>query len=95
MSTYPPRGGSATISLDVLEPRERLRLFRETQDRLEPPAVWLSVDGMPHRAQRWEETAVSVTAEVIAHTNPQPIRMIPRSSAAVTAPVRSATPSLA
>ncbi|WP_217207514.1 integrase [Streptomyces sp. AC550_RSS872] len=59
-----PRGGSATISLDVLEPVERLRLFRETRDGLEPLAVWLSNDGMPHRAHSWENTFATANSRV-------------------------------
>lgn len=51
-----PHGSSATMSLDVLGPQERLRLFRETEHGLEPLAVWLSVDGLPHRAHSWENT---------------------------------------
>ncbi|MER5493448.1 integrase [Streptomyces sp. NPDC002490] len=59
-----PHGGSATVSLDVQGPEERLRLFRETQDGLEPLAVWLSVDGMPHRAHSWENTFATANSRV-------------------------------
>ncbi|WP_327322657.1 integrase [Streptomyces sp. NBC_01210] len=59
-----PHGGSATVSLDVLEPAERHRLFREAQGGLEPLAVWLSVNGMPHQAHSWENTFAAANSRV-------------------------------
>ncbi|MCC3773806.1 hypothetical protein [Streptomyces sp. UNOB3_S3] len=48
-------GGSTTKSLDALEPEERLRLFRQTEEGLEPLAVWLGVHGLPMHAHSWEK----------------------------------------
>ncbi|QSE87789.1 integrase (plasmid) [Rhodococcus pseudokoreensis] len=48
--------GRTPISLDVLAPEERLRLFRTTDAGLEPLAVWLGNDGMPKQAHSWEKT---------------------------------------
>ncbi|MCX5129427.1 integrase [Streptomyces sp. NBC_00347] len=50
------RGGSARMPLDVLTPGQRLKLFRATPEGLEPLALWLSIDGMPHQAHSWEKT---------------------------------------
>src|SRR5260370_28342886 len=49
-------GGSTVLSLDLIAPEERLRLFRKTPDGLEPLAVWMGNDGMPKQAHTWEET---------------------------------------
>lgn len=49
-------GGSVPLSLDVLGPDERLRLFRRTPHGLEPLAVWLSHDGLPKKVGGWEDT---------------------------------------
>lgn len=59
-----PGGSSTLMSLDVLDPNDRLRLFRETEDGLEPLAVWLSVDGMPHQAHSWENTFAAANTRV-------------------------------
>ncbi|MEV5449529.1 site-specific integrase [Streptomyces sp. NPDC052535] len=49
-------GASVPLSLDVLGPDERLRLFRMTPNGLEPLAVWLSHNGLPKKAGGWEDT---------------------------------------
>lgn len=48
--------GRTAVSLDVLGPDERLRLFRRTEGGLEPLALWLGNDGMPKQAHSWERT---------------------------------------
>ncbi|RFU42255.1 hypothetical protein DZF91_07505 [Actinomadura logoneensis] len=51
-----PSGGLETVSLDVLAPRERGRLFWESGEGLEPVAVWLNEDGMPRAPHGWHHT---------------------------------------
>ena len=41
------QGQLSSVSLDVLDPRARLRIFRESKSGLEPVALWLNEDGMP------------------------------------------------
>ncbi|MFE9614203.1 integrase [Streptomyces sp. NPDC006012] len=48
--------GRTAVSLDVIGPEERLRLFRRAEDGLEPLALWLGNDGMPKQAHGWEKT---------------------------------------
>lgn len=48
--------GRTAVPLDVLGPEERLRLFRRTEDGLEPLALWLGNDGLPKQAHGWEKT---------------------------------------
>lgn len=56
--------GRRAVALDVLDPEERLRLFRRTETGLEPLAVWLGNDGMPKRAHGWEKTFQRANARV-------------------------------
>lgn len=49
-------GRSATVSVDVVGPDERRRLFRRTPAGLEPLSVWLAPDGLPKKAAGWEDT---------------------------------------
>jgi hypothetical protein len=52
-----PAGSAAVaVSVDVFGPQERLRLFRRTEQGLEPLMVWLAVDGMPKQAHGWQDT---------------------------------------
>jgi site-specific recombinase XerD len=39
-----------------VEPETRLRLFRETDQGLEPVALWLNEDGLPRDPRGWEHT---------------------------------------
>jgi hypothetical protein len=48
--------GRTSVPLDVLGPEERLRLYRRTDEGLEPLALWLGNDGMPKHAHSWEKT---------------------------------------
>jgi integrase len=57
-------GGSTVLSLDLIAPEERLRLFRKTPDGLEPLAVWLGNDGMPKQAHSWEKTFQMANARI-------------------------------
>ncbi|MFI0716384.1 integrase [Streptomyces inhibens] len=56
--------GRRAVALDVLDPEERLQLFRRTEKGLEPLAVWLGNDGMPKRAHGWEKTFQRANARV-------------------------------
>jgi integrase family protein with SAM-like domain len=58
--------GRTALSLDVITPEERLRLFRNTPDGLEPLAIWLGNDGMPKQAHSWEKTFQTANARVAA-----------------------------
>ncbi|MER6816351.1 site-specific integrase [Spirillospora sp. NPDC000708] len=49
-------GAVETVSLDVLAPWERRRLFREGEEGLEPVAVWLNEDGTPRAPHGWHHT---------------------------------------
>ncbi len=57
-------GGSTVLSLDLIAPEERLRLFRQAPDGLEPLAVWLGNDGMPKQAHSWEKTFQAANARI-------------------------------
>jgi integrase len=57
-------GGSTVLSLDLIAPEERLRLFRQAPDGLEPLAVWLGNDGMPKQAHSWETTFQAANARI-------------------------------
>ncbi|MBO0874090.1 MAG: hypothetical protein J2P19_11925 [Pseudonocardia sp.] len=49
------RGERVTVSLNRLTDRDRLNLFTETEDGLEPLALWLSEAGMPLRYRGWSK----------------------------------------
>ncbi len=49
-------GGPVPVSLDVLGPDERRRLFRRTPDGLAPLWVWLAPNGLPKKPYGWEDT---------------------------------------
>ena len=49
------RGERCAASLNVLSDRDRVNLFTETEDGLEPLAVWLSEAGMPMRYRGWSK----------------------------------------
>ena len=57
-------GGSTVLSLDLIAPEERLRLYRQAPDGLEPLAVWLGNDGMPKQAHSWEKTFQAANARI-------------------------------
>lgn len=48
--------GTVPMSVDVVGPDERRRLFRRTPRGLEPLALWLAPNGMPKKAHGWEDT---------------------------------------
>lgn len=58
--------GSSTLSLDGLDPEERLLLFRQTPQGLEPLAVWLGVNGLPMLAHSWEKRFTEANKRVAA-----------------------------
>jgi integrase len=58
--------GTVGVSVDVLGPHERRRLFRCTETGLEPLWVWLGPDGMPKQPQGWEDTFAAANARVAA-----------------------------
>ncbi|WP_433661377.1 site-specific integrase [Nocardia sp. CA-128927] len=47
---------SELLSLDVVGPDERRKLFRTTPAGLEPLAVWLAPNGLPKKVHGWEDT---------------------------------------
>ena len=49
-------GGPVPVSLDVLGPDERRRLFRRTPDGLAPLWLWLAPNGLPKKPYGWEDT---------------------------------------
>lgn len=51
-----PDGTRQRVSLDVLSPRERRTLYRETERGLEPLALWLNEDGLPRDPHGWENS---------------------------------------
>ncbi|WP_159393413.1 site-specific integrase [Streptomyces rimosus] len=50
------RGGVESRPWNVIGPRTRLRLFRQTRQGLEPLALWLNEDGLPRDGRGWEHT---------------------------------------
>ncbi len=42
--------------VNVIDPRERRRLFRTTEHGMEPLALWLNEDGLPRTAHGWQHT---------------------------------------
>jgi integrase len=59
-------GTRQSVSLDALEPEERLRLFREGERGLEPLAVWLNEDGLPRAAHGWQHSFDTANRRVAA-----------------------------
>jgi len=49
-------GGPVSVSLDVLGPDERRRLFRRTPNGLAPLWLWLAPNGLPKKPYGWEDT---------------------------------------
>ncbi|MEV5769891.1 hypothetical protein [Streptomyces antimycoticus] len=49
-------GGTETRPWNEVGPRTRLRLFRRTEQGLEPVALWLNEDGLPRDGRGWEDT---------------------------------------
>ena len=58
------QGQLSSVSLDVLDPRARLRIFRESKSGLEPVALWLNEDGMPRAPHGWQHTFVAANKRV-------------------------------
>ncbi|TXS49090.1 site-specific integrase [Streptomyces sp. t39] len=59
-------GHRQIVSLDVLGPRERCRLFVETPAGLAPAALWLNEDGLPRQPRGWEHTFCRANERVAA-----------------------------
>ncbi|MGW5317875.1 hypothetical protein [Nocardia thailandica] len=57
-------GRRSSLSLDVLGPVARRRLFRETERGIEPVAVWLNENGLPRAPHGWQHTFVTANARV-------------------------------
>ena len=51
-----PDGRQTQPVLDALGPRARRRLFRHTEQGLQPLAVWLNEDGLPRTPHGWQHT---------------------------------------
>lgn len=73
MTGYNPRSrllsiegehGTHQLSVDVLGPDERRRLFRRAPGGVEPVALWLRVDGLPKKAHGWQDTFQDANARV-------------------------------
>jgi len=60
-------GAVASVSLDVLDPQVRLRLFSQGEAGLAPVAVWLNEDGLPRQAHGWQHTFTTANARIVAH----------------------------
>jgi site-specific recombinase XerD len=50
------RGGTEKLLWNDIGPRTRLRFFRQTEQGLEPVALWLNEDGLPRDGRGWEHT---------------------------------------
>lgn len=59
-------GAVSSVSLDVLDPQMRQRLFREGEYGLEPLAVWLNEDGLPRAPHGWQHTFTEANARITA-----------------------------
>jgi site-specific recombinase XerD len=57
-------GTLSSVSLDVIGPDERRRLFWESKSGLVPAAVWLNEDGMPRVPHGWQHTFVTANGRV-------------------------------
>ena len=49
-------GTQRKVSLNILDPARRRKLYRMTKQGLEPLALWLNEDGSPRPAHSWEHT---------------------------------------
>ncbi len=50
------RGGAEKKLWNEVGPRNRLRLFRRTEEGLEPVTLWLNEDDLPRDGRGWEHT---------------------------------------
>lgn len=57
-------GRASAVSVDVVGPDERRRLFRRAPGGLEPLALWLAPDGMPKKAGGWEDTFAAANERI-------------------------------
>ncbi|WP_394622407.1 hypothetical protein JNUCC0626_49615 (plasmid) [Lentzea sp. JNUCC 0626] len=55
------------LKLRELTPKERRRLFIETEDGLEPALFWLGEDGMPLTVSAWKSTFATANARCLEH----------------------------
>lgn len=58
------QGQLSSVSLDVLDPRARRRIFRESESGLVPVSVWLNEDGMPRAPHGWQHTFVAANKRI-------------------------------
>ena len=72
----PKTGERSVVSLEVLGPVPRRRLFRRTERGLEPVAMWLNEDGMPRDPHGWEKTFERANDRV-AHAGLQGMQATP------------------
>lgn len=59
-------GRAADVPLGAISPDERMRLFAEGEDGLEPLWLWLSESGMPMAYESWEKVFDAANARVEA-----------------------------
>jgi hypothetical protein len=52
------------VSVDVVGPDERRRLFRRAPGGLEPLAMWLGPGGLPKKAAGWEDTFAAANERI-------------------------------
>ncbi|WP_206281740.1 hypothetical protein [Streptomyces agglomeratus] len=60
------RGGVEERLWNEVGPRTRLRLFRRTDQGLEPVALWLNEDGLPRDGRGWEHTFAVANERIAA-----------------------------
>jgi len=60
------RGRSAEVPLGAIGPAERMRLFTDGEDGLEPLWLWLGESGMPMAYESWEKVFDAANARVAA-----------------------------
>ena len=58
------QGGTRQKAWNDLGPDERIRLFRQTPQGLEPVALWLNEDGLPRDGHGWHHTFDTANARV-------------------------------
>jgi hypothetical protein len=58
------QGGTRQKAWNDLGPDERMRLLRQTQQGLEPVALWLNEDGLPRDGHGWHHTFDTANARV-------------------------------
>lgn len=69
-------GSRRVVSMDVLDPLLRMKLFRRVRGGLEPMWLWLNHDGMPRPKHAWYKTfdrANARVARVSAHEDGAPL----------------------